>query len=115
MKALNLVAAVGAIIGVLAAPAQGFAAQWVTQVTVTDAIIGKSGGAEYFQFLISGTIANPGGCSSADSYMIDATIGRGALAIGLAAITSGRQVRVYVSDQCDAATGRPLVTSVGLM
>jgi hypothetical protein len=115
MKVLNFVAAVGAIIGMLAIPGEGFAAQWVTNVTVTDAIIGRSGTAEYVQFLTSGTIVNPGGCSSADSYIIDPAIGRSALAIGLAAISAERKVRVYVTDQCDAATGRPLVSSVGLM
>lgn len=115
MKLFNVVGTVGAIIGVLAFPAQAFAAQWVTSITATQAVVGNSGG-EYVQILTSSTIVNPAACANADSYIVrDPALVRGALAISLAAITSGHQIRVYVTDTCDAATGRPLASSVGLM
>jgi hypothetical protein len=115
MKAVKLVAVVSAIIGSLAVPGQCFAAQWVTNIPATQVVVGNSGG-EYLQILTSNAITNPASCSSADSYIIrDPAIVKSAIAIGLTALASGRQIRVYVTDTCDAPTGRPLATSIGLM
>jgi hypothetical protein len=94
---------------------QGFAAEWVTNIPVTQTVVGNSGG-EYVQILTSSTIVNPASCASGDSYVVrDPALVKSALAIGLTAIAADRQIRVYVSDTCDAATGRPMVTAVGLM
>lgn len=99
----------------LALSAQAIAAQWVTSITATQVISGNSGG-EYVQLLVASTIVNPAACATSDSYIIrDPAIVKNALAIGLTAIAAGRQIRVYVSDSCDAPTGRPLAISIGLM
>ena len=66
--------------------------------------------------IVSGTVGNPAGWACPDSYIVhDAALVRDALAIGMTALASDRQIRVYVTDSCDAATGRPLVISIGLM
>jgi hypothetical protein len=92
-----------------------FADQWVTSVTVTQAIVGLNGGA-YAQILTSGTVVNPAACPFTDSYVVrDPALLSGALAVGLAAVASGHPIRVYVlSSACDTATQRPLVTAIGL-
>lgn len=116
MKGFNVFGIVGAIVGTLAFPAHGFAAQWVPNVTPTEAIIGRTSVGAFVQILTSGTIVNPAGCSSADSYMIyDTELVHGALAISLTAVASARQIRLYVTDSCDTATGRPVVSAIGLM
>jgi|SRR4051812_32075772 hypothetical protein len=115
MKANNLVAVASAIIGSLAVSTECSAAQWVTGIPATQVVVGNAGG-EYLQILSSNAISNPAACSTADSYIIrDPAIVKSAIAIGLAALASGRQIRVYVTDSCDAPTGRPLATSIGLM
>lgn len=99
----------------LLSPRLCMAAQWITGVVVTQAVVGNSGG-EYVQILVSGTVINPAGCASPDSYIVhDAALVKDALAISLAAAAADRQIRVYVTDTCDAATGRPLVASIGFM
>jgi len=101
--------------GALMSPIPCLAAQWVTDVTVSQAVVGNSGG-EYVQILISGTVINPANCASSDSYIVhDAALVKDALAISLTAAAAGKQIRVYVTDMCDAAAERPLVSSIGLM
>jgi hypothetical protein len=102
------------ISGSLALPAQCLAAQWITNIPPTQVIVGNSGG-EYLQILTSMAISNPASCPSPDSYIIrDPAIVKSATAIALTALTSGRQIRVFVTDTCDAPTGRPLALSIGL-
>ena len=91
-------------------PAQ---ASWVTGQTLLQVGNGDAAG-EYTWFQISGTTVNPAGCSNSDIYIVR-VLPRNALAILLTGKVSGSPVRLYVHDtQCDAHTGRPLVTEVGL-
>jgi hypothetical protein len=115
MRAFKFIGVVSIVMGTLVFSAQGFAAQWVTNVNATQAIVGNSSG-QYVQILTSDTIVNPASCPNADSYVVhDAALVSSALAISLTAIASGRTLRVFVTDACDAATGRPLAISIGLM
>ena len=66
MKALKLLGAIGTTVGFLGFSAQAYAAQWVTNITATQAVVGNSGG-EYLQILTSAAIVNPGSCASPDS------------------------------------------------
>lgn len=94
---------------------QSSAAQWVTNVVPTKVVVGGSGG-EYLQIMTSSAIVNPASCGSADSYVLrDPTIVKSAIAVALAALAAGRQIQVYVTDTCDAPTGRPLTNAIGVM
>jgi hypothetical protein len=115
MRSFRVAGVTSLLIGALALPTECLAAQWVTNITVAQVVAGSSAG-EYAQLLVSGTVVNPAGCAATDSYIVhDAALVRDALAIGMTALASGLQIRIYVTDTCDAATGRPLVTSIGLM
>jgi hypothetical protein len=92
-------------------------AGWLTQLTTTDVGSAESTG-EYTWFMtvqpISTAAGNPANCSIADQYVVR-SLPRNALAILLAAHTSGKPIRAFVHDtQCDAATGRPLVLGVAI-
>ena len=85
-----------------------------TNITVTQAIVGNYSG-EYLQLLISNTVLNLRSCPSGETYVLrDPAIIQSAIAIALTAVASGRQIRVYVTDSCDAPTARPLVSAIGL-
>jgi hypothetical protein len=98
----------------LGVPLTGWADQWVMPVTPTQVVSGNNGGL-YIQILTSEAIVNPGGCQM-DSYIVrDPALTSSAAAIALAALTAGRQLRLYVLSTCDGPTGRPLVSSLGMM
>jgi len=114
MKALKLLGAIGTTVGFLGFSAHAYAAQWETNITVTQAIVGNYSG-EYLQLLISNTVLNLRSCPSGETYVLrDPAIIQSAIAIALTAVASGRQIRVYVTDSCDAPTARPLVSAIGL-
>jgi hypothetical protein len=85
-------------------------AAWLTQLTPTRVGSADLGG-EYTWFSTSSTVSNPASCPNSDIYVIR-SLPRNALAILLAAHTSGKSIQAYVSDSSCDTTGRPLVTSV---
>jgi hypothetical protein len=97
-------------------PIVALADQWVSPVTPTQVLSSNSGGL-YTQLITAEAVVNPANCPSADSYIVhDAALVNSALAIASAALIAGRQLKVYVtSSSCDPQTGRPLVTSIGLL
>jgi hypothetical protein len=101
----------GAILLVLGASPSN--AAWYTGLTLVQVGSGDAGG-EYVWFQTTGTLYNPANCGNADIYVLR-TLPKNALAILLAAHASGKPVRIFVSPTaCDAPTGRPLVTEVGI-
>ena len=88
-------------------------AAWYSALTLAQVGSGDASG-EYVWFQSLEPVNNPAGCANADIYVIR-TLPKNALAILLAAHVSGKPVRAFVSPTtCDAATGRPLVTEVGI-
>ena len=63
-------------------------------------------------------ISNPASCPSEDFYVYrDATSPgsvNAALTIALSALATQKSIRIYVTSECDAATGRPLITAIGI-
>jgi hypothetical protein len=91
------------------------AALWFAPVTISQIIVANAGGA-YIHIFVAEPLQNPGNCGSLDGYVLrDPAILSHATAIALAAHASGKPVRLWVTDTCDAATGRPLVASIGVM
>jgi hypothetical protein len=104
--------ALGAVaLALCSAPSQ---ADWVTGLTLIQLGSGDAGG-EYVWFQTTTfPPSNPANCGNNDIYVLR-TLPKNALAILLAAHVSGKPIRAYVSPTvCDAVTGRPLVTEVGI-
>jgi len=102
------------VVALLLAWTSSWGANWAIGLTPSQVITANTGG-PYTQILTVDPIVNPAGCI-ADSYIIrDSTIVASSLATALAALASGRQIRVWVTDTCDSVLSRPLVTAVGMM
>ena len=90
------------------------AAGWTSPVTPTRAYSEDPSGQQLLiQIFTAEPLVNPGSCPTLDGYIVsDPVIVNATLATSLAAISAGRQVTVYVSDNC--TNGRPTVTGIGL-
>ena len=88
-------------------------AAWYSSLTLAQVGSGDAGG-EYVWFQTTTALNNPANCGNNDIYVLR-TLPKNALAILLAAHVSGKPIRLFVSPTtCDAITGRPLVTEVGI-
>jgi hypothetical protein len=89
--------------------------QWVLDLTPTQVITGPTtGNGQYIQLLVSGTVLNPAGCPTTDSY-ISEWAPSSTLATLLSALMAGKLVRIYISSTaCDSWNGRPSFTIVGI-
>lgn len=101
---------------ILIAASLALASHWPTNGPVASAAVSNSGG-EYLQVIPGGNVANPAGCSTADSFIVrDPAIIEAAVATAVAAYAGGTRLRVYViSGACDGPTGRPLATALGVI
>jgi hypothetical protein len=100
------------MLGAIAAAVPAHAG-WVMSQTLTQVGSGDYAG-EYVWFSTTQAASNPANCPSSDIYVLR-TVPKNALAILLAAKVSGSPIRLYVvPTACDSATGRPLVSEVGI-
>ena len=89
---------------------------WIDDLTPVQVVTGTDSIGQYVQLIVRQTVNNPAGCLNAESY-ISRTLPEATLAVALAAITTGRFIKIYLktaAGACDPSFFRPAFTAVGV-
>jgi hypothetical protein len=90
---------------------------WVYGLTPSSVFIADNEG-PYSGIYTSQPLNNPASCSATDFYVYrdstNVTSVNASLATVLSALATQKPIRIFVTAECDAPTGRPLITAVGI-